>query len=126
MKRYTSVEEQIEFGIDTLDSDAKVEMPLRDFIFVHQTLGEFVRFFHQREHYPRIDDVHQFMSAEKGKAFEALRKCYYEKFAQSLPKEIEVDFEDGARFENPDPPYYYKEKAEPAGSDNGDKSPSLT
>ncbi len=41
----TDIEAQVEFGLDTVPINRRVSAPLRDLLFIHQTLGELVRFF---------------------------------------------------------------------------------
>jgi hypothetical protein len=77
-------------------------------MFVHQVLAEYMRFFHQRMHYPKLKDVHQFLVSSGG-AFEVLHSALYHKMSVMLPKEIHNAFGDG-RFGHPLPPDYYDEK----------------
>jgi hypothetical protein len=64
---YTSVEVQIEYGLDTIPQDATVTMPLRDFMYAFQTFGELVRFFHRPLHWQSLDNVSRFMgNADRG------------------------------------------------------------
>ena len=109
MKKYTTVEEQIEYGLDTISSDRLVEIPLRDLMYVFQTLGEFIRFFHQPLHYQKLEDINKFLGSVEQGAYSALSKSYYEVLRNHIPEDIEEAFDDGERFENPNPPYYYKE-----------------
>jgi hypothetical protein len=48
--RYTNVEEQVEYGLDTIPEDRLVSVPLRDLMYSFQTFRELVRFFHQPLH----------------------------------------------------------------------------
>jgi len=107
MKKYTTIEEQIEYGLDTIDPDRTVEVPLRDYMYVFQTLSELNRFFHQPDHYQTLDDVERFVGNIDSGAFAAIHKCLYKVLPNTLPEDIDRAFGDGDRFDNPDPPYYY-------------------
>ena len=81
-------------------------------MFVHQTLAEFMCFFHQPMNYPNLEAVNLFLgNVENGEAFEVLHEALYERLRNMLPDEIEEAFGDGVRFEHPLTPAYY----EPAG-----------
>ena len=110
MKKYTTVKEQIEYGIETIESDRRIEVSLQDFLIVFQTIGELIRFFHQPLHYEKLDDVINFLGQKDEGAFSALSKCYFEILEKYLPKDINDAFDAGERFDNPNPPYYFKEK----------------
>jgi hypothetical protein len=110
MKKYTTIEEQIEYGLDTIESERQVELSLKDLMYVFQTIGEYIRFFHQPLHYKKLKDVSEFLGTVDKGAFSALHKCYYDILRKYIPEDIEEAFDDGERFENPNPPYYYKEE----------------
>jgi hypothetical protein len=111
MKKHTTIEEQIEYGLETIESDRKIELILKDLMYVHQTIGEFIRFFHQPLHYQKVDDVKRFLGSFDKGALSALHRCYYSVLRDYIPEDIEKAFEKGERFDNPDPPYYYKDES---------------
>ncbi len=81
---------------------------LRNLLFVHQTLGELNRFFHQPEHYPNIEAVREFLgSCDNGGGYDALVEAYYIKLRGMLPADVEELFTDGV-FDHPLPPAYYR------------------
>jgi len=104
-KQYTSVEEQIEFGLDSVEADRMVEIPLRDLLYVFQTLGEYIRFFHNPSHYADLEAVQRFLGDRDAGAFGPLADCYYEKLGRIIPKDISEEY-DGGAFDNPSYPYY--------------------
>ena len=106
-KQYTSVEEQVEYGLDTVAEERIVEMPLRDLLYVYQTLGELIRFFHQPLHFPDLEAVKRFLGDRNNGAFHLLSECYYEKLYGVWPKDIDEAIREGG-FDNPGLPYYYK------------------
>ncbi len=108
MIKHSTAVQRVEFGLDTIPEDRKVTVSLRDLMYVHQTLGEFMRFFHQPLHYSRMSDVAEFLGhVNSGDAFEALHKSYYSSMPDMLPEDIEDDLGEGDRFEHPLPPKYY-------------------
>ena len=108
MKNYTSVKDQVEFGLDTIDSDRRVSVRLRDLMYLHNMIGEFVRFFHQPMHYPTLSSVEKFLgdSTSDG-AINVLWETYYRKLPTMLPQDIHDAFNEGVAFRHPNPPYYY-------------------
>lgn len=108
MSKYSTPKERVEFGLNTIPPDRMVTVPLRDLMYVHQTLAEFVQFFHQPLHYPNLHAVERFLGArgEEG-AFEVLVESVYERFSRMLPSDIFEASDDGERFEHPLPPAYY-------------------
>jgi hypothetical protein len=109
-KRYTRVEEQVEYGLNEITKERTVEVPLRDLLFVHQTLGLFLNFFHQPAHYPDLEAVHHFLGNSEAGAVRLLSESYYQKLRDVWPEDIVKGFDEG-RFDNPDPPYYYRSAA---------------
>jgi hypothetical protein len=59
-KRYSTAKQRVEFGLRTIPKDKKVSVSLRDLMFVHQVLAEYMRFFHQPMHHPTKKDVDRF------------------------------------------------------------------
>lgn len=63
MSQHSTTRERVEHGLDTVPADRTVAVSLRDLLFIHQTLGEFVRFFHQPMHYPNLAAVDRFLGS---------------------------------------------------------------
>ena len=103
-----SVKSQIEYGLDSVAEDRTVNVPLKDLLYVHQTIGEMLRFFHQPAHYPTLERIELFLgSADSGDAFAALRRCYHDVLRDVWPDDIAAKFNDGD-FDNSAPPFYYQ------------------
>jgi hypothetical protein len=107
MPTYTTVEEQVEYGLDAIDPSRTITISLRDLLYVHQVLGELIRFFHQRSHYPTIEAVEHYLGTVENGAFHVLGLAYYHRFRDVWPEDIQVAFDEGG-FQNPNKPYYYK------------------
>ena len=80
---HTSVEEQVEYGLTGMDANRTVEVPLLDLLYVHQTLGEFIRFFHNPSHYPDLAAIERFLGNRNDGAFKLICDCYYQKIPRS-------------------------------------------
>lgn len=76
MEEYTTVEEQVEFGLEKIDPDRKIEVSLRDFLYLHNTVGELVRFFHQPMHYEKFEDIDRFLGNRENGALHLLQEIY--------------------------------------------------
>jgi hypothetical protein len=107
MSQYTTIEEQVEYGLDKIDPERKIEVPLKDLLFAYLTVGELVRFFHQPLHHPSLKSVEDFMGHAESGALHLLWEIYYKKLRDVWPDDIRQRFEEGD-FEHPDPPYYYR------------------
>jgi hypothetical protein len=110
-KRHSTAKQRVEFGLRTIPEGKRVSVSLRDLMYVHQVLAEYMQFFHQPLHYPTKEDVERFLgNASSGGGFQVLHTALYRKMRGMLPKEIEDAFGEGVRFEHPLPPDYYDEK----------------
>lgn len=86
-----------------------VAVSLRDLMYVHQTLGEFVQFFHQPLHFPDMQAVQRFLGSRKsGDAIDVLFEAFYKRMGAMIPPDIDDAFTEGVRFEHPLPPTYYE------------------
>jgi hypothetical protein len=111
MKNYTSVEAQVEYGLDTIDPDRKIEISLKDLMFAYQTIGLLINFFHQPLHFPTLKSVEKFLGDQDQGAYHLLSEVYYKRLRDIWPEDIQRGF-DVSRFDNPNPPYYYKPDSE--------------
>jgi hypothetical protein len=111
MQKYSTPKERVEYGLETIPPDRMETVSLRDLMYVHQTLAEFVKFFHQSMHYPDLEAVEQFLG-DKGSAggIDVLFEAQYERIRGMIPPDIEEAFGEGERFEHPLPPAYYEER----------------
>ena len=109
-KEYTdNLEEIVVFGFDAIDPDEKVEVNLKDLMYVFSTLQEYQRYFHQPSHYKSIKDIRQFLgSVEDSAGFKLLHTSIHEKMRGMLPEHIDRKYEEGD-FDCPKLPYYYNE-----------------
>jgi len=59
MQEYTDIEAQVEFAASKIDSERRVEISLRDLMFVFRTVGELIRVFHWPDDVQKgFDDGH--------------------------------------------------------------------
>lgn len=108
MPNHSTPKERVEYGLDTIPVDRMVSVSLRDLMFIHQTLAEFARFFHNPMHYPHLDAVKQFLGTRgSGDAIDVLFESVYNRMREMLPAEIDEAFDEGNRFEHPLPPSYH-------------------
>jgi hypothetical protein len=110
-RKYSSVEEQVEYGLDSIDPDRKIEVSLRDLMYTYQTIGVLINFFHQPLHYPTLEYIKQFLGNEDVGALHLLWDIYYKKLYDVFPADIRQGF-DESRYDNPNQPYYYKPTSE--------------
>jgi hypothetical protein len=108
MEYYTDTKSQVEYGLEKIDPNRKIEVSLKDFLYLHNTIDEFVRFFHQPKHYETLKDVEKFLGDKDKGGLHLLCEILYRKFnyRDTFPKDIREMIEN-AEFENPNPPYYY-------------------
>lgn len=107
MKNYTSVEERVGYGLDTIDPDRKIEVSLKDLMFAYQTFGLLINFFHNEDHFPSLESVKKFLGDQDRGAYHLMSEVYYGRFYDLFPPDIREGFDEG-RYDNPNPPYYYE------------------
>jgi len=111
-KKYTrNIVEYATYGIDDhIESDETVEVSLRDLLFVSATLTELIRFFHNIDHYPTIEDVHNYLGGRGANgAYDLISKSNYDLIRKMLPKHVDDMFDEGA-FDSSEMPYYFEAK----------------
>ncbi len=89
------VEKNVDVGLDTIEADRKIEIPLRDALYLHKVLGEFVVFFHQPENWRTNEDVQQFIGDKDRGALHVLWEAYYRRTEGLWPADIVEKFNDG-------------------------------
>jgi len=104
------VNEQIEYGIEKIKSDRQINIELKDFIYVYKAIEELRRFFHQRYHYPTLNDIYTYLGDREKGAYSVLNNLYLKILDKYLPKDIESKLEE--EFRNPEYPYYCDLKRE--------------
>jgi hypothetical protein len=110
-RRTSTAKQRVEYGLRTIPKDKKVSVSLRDLVYVHQVLSDYMQFFHQPAHHRKKEDVDRFLGhVSSGGGFEVLHTALYRKMRAMFPKEIEEAFAEGVRFEHPLPPAYHEEK----------------
>ena len=118
-----AVHDQILFGLSDVDPKRTVTMPLKDLLYVHQAIGEWIRFFHQPLHFPNLEAVERFVGSLEDEGLGALARSYYDILSNVWPEDIRAAFDDG-RFDHPDPPFYYRVEgaadADARGIDDGE------
>jgi hypothetical protein len=107
MPEHSTARQRVEFGLDSIPPDRTVTVGLRDLMFIHQTLAEFMQFFHQDLHYPDLAAVNRFLQQSGCGAFDVLREALYNRMHSMLPPDIHAAFGEGERFEHPLPPKYF-------------------
>ncbi len=95
MPQLSTTRARVEHGLDTVLADRTVTVSLRDLLFIHQTLGEFVQFFHQPLHYPDLAAVERFLgSRDTPDAYGVLSEAYYLRIRDMIPADVAETFFD--------------------------------
>ena len=110
LNKYATIKEIVEYGLDKISERETITMSLLDFLYMRRVLEEYMRFFHNPDHYPTIDAVKDYLgNISSGGGFEVLNTALYEKICTvELPDEVEKMFADDM-FEHPLYPKYYRE-----------------
>ena len=103
-KQYTTVEEQVEYGLNSIDENRIIEVSARDLVYIYNTIWEMIGFFHNPDHYPNIAAVQKFIGTKDAGALHLLAECYYRKLDAMLPADIHQE-NDGGMLDNPSSPY---------------------
>lgn len=113
MDKSKEVNEQIKYGIDSIDEERYVNVKLKDLMFIYKAIEEFRRFFHNRHHYPLYIDIETYMGNNEYGAFSILNELYTKTLDTYIPDDIEDSLGgDNDKLTHPDFPYYYNLKQE--------------
>ena len=105
MARYTTVQEVVEYGIDEIDEERAVEVPVRDLLYVYKAMGEVIRFFQNPGHYPDVESVSEFVGNTEEGAIGVLWEAQHERISEALPDDVTASLEAG-ELDHPEPPEY--------------------
>ena len=100
MSRNSEFEERVVYGLDSVDTDRKIDVSLKDLLFTYQTIGELIAFFHDADKYPTLESVQQFLGDRDRGALHLLWEIYYRKLYDVWPEDIRGGF-DESRFDKP-------------------------
>jgi hypothetical protein len=114
MERFDALEERVEYGLDEVDPDISVKVPLRDMLYVYKTLGQFVRFFQNPSHFPSLKSISDFLGDGDDGALRILFEAYFEKLGDIWPDDVQSALQDGA-LDYPEPEVDYGEDLEDLG-----------
>ena len=95
------VEREVEFGLEHVAADRRVEVPLRDALYAYKVIGEFVAFFHQPEHWKELADVERFIGDVDEGGLHVLWEAYYHRLRDVWPADIQEAFDEGLLDRNP-------------------------
>jgi hypothetical protein len=95
------VERDVEFGLEEVAPDRKVEIPLRDALYAFKSIGEFVAFFHQPDNWRTIEDVQRFIGTVSEGGLHVLWETYYRRLRDIWPADVQQAFDDGRLDRNP-------------------------
>ena len=108
-KKVGTLEDILYFGIDTVNVDTNITIKLKDFILLYRTIEELRRFFHNREHYPDLTVVHEFLGNNKSGMFNIINRIYIDILDEYLTEDIENILESDS-FHSNLIPFYYLER----------------
>ena len=90
-----TAEQNVEHGLDTIEPNRTVQLPLRDALYAFKAIGEFVRFFHQPNHWRTLEDVARFIGNRDEGGLHVLWEAYYRRLRDVWPADIEDAFDKG-------------------------------
>jgi hypothetical protein len=103
--KYATIKEIVEYGLEKISNEQTITINLKDFMYIYRVLQEYMRFFHNPDHYQKIDDIKFFLGTiSSGGGFEVLNNALYKKI--KFQKEIDDMMADDS-FDNPLFPKYY-------------------
>jgi hypothetical protein len=104
-RKYATIKEIVEYGLEKIPNEQTITINFKDFMYIYKVLQEYMRFFHNPDHYQTIDNVKDFLGTiSSGGGFEVLDNALYKKIKFS--NEIDDMMADGI-FDNPLFPKYY-------------------
>lgn len=108
-EEYATIKELVLYGLDEVSDKQQITMNLKDFLYVRRVLEEYMRFFHNPDHYQTLEAVKEYLGTlSSGGGFEVLDEALYEKvYKVKLPLAVEKLYEED-KFDHPlFPKYYY-------------------
>lgn len=109
-KRHSTAKQRVEFGLSTIPKAKKIRVSLRDLVYVHQVLAEYLQFFYQPLP-PARKDIERFLgNPSSGGGLEVLHTALSRKMGAMFRKEILNELAESVRFQHPLPPDYYDKK----------------
>lgn len=123
MEKSREVNEQIKYGLDSIDNERNVNIKLKDLMFIYKAIEEFRRFFHNKHHYPLYADIETYLGYKDFGAFSILDELYIKTLDTYIPDDIEKSLGDeNDKLTHPSFPYYYnlkqKEKSKLSAAGN--------
>lgn len=106
------INEQIEYGLENISSKRMIRLSLKDFLYTYKSVQEFVRFFHQQQHYSTLLDLHLYLGNTESGAFSVLDNLNSRILDKYVPEDIVEEIENGNKLTHPKYPYYYNLKKE--------------
>lgn len=97
----TDIEREVESGLEHFGAERKVELPLRDALYVYKAIGEFVAFFHNPDKCATIEDVERFVGDNRKGGLHVLWEAYYHRLRDVWPPDVQKAFDDGLLDRNP-------------------------
>jgi hypothetical protein len=58
---YATIKEIVEYGLEKIPDEQKITVNLKDFMYICRVLDEYMRYFHNLDHYKKIEDVKEFL-----------------------------------------------------------------
>ncbi len=84
MGNYTDIESQVEYDLEKIDPNRKIEVSLKDFLYLHNTIAEFIRFFHQPMHYKTFQYLLKFLGNKDRGGFHLLSEIFYKNLTTEM------------------------------------------
>jgi hypothetical protein len=55
--KHATIKEIVEYGLEKISNKQTITINLKDFMYIYKVLQEYMRFFHNPDHYQEIDDM---------------------------------------------------------------------
>jgi hypothetical protein len=107
--KYTTIKEITEYGLENIPDKQTITINLKNFMYIRRVLEEYMRYFHNPDHYKKIEDVKNFLGDfSSGGALEVLDIAVYKIMNRKInfPKNI-LEMDENEIFDNPLFPEYY-------------------
>ncbi len=105
--KIATINEIIEYGLDTITKEQDIQIPIKDFIYLYKTIEELRRFFHQEKHYENPIDIKRFVGNMDEGMYSVLTKIYNQIFDNIISEDLEKIIESD-ELESPKYPFYYR------------------
>lgn len=107
MENYVGPDEIIQYGVDSLSEDAKMLIPVKDFVMIYKTMEELRRFFHNKDHFKKMETIDKYVGNKESGVYKVINHIYINRLDRLIDKDLDEKL-DSEELNHPGKPFYFK------------------